>query len=98
MQEPDEHERRDVVRELVDVEGVSKGIMVSWTKGGGEGGGGSGTYLLTKAYPRPRIERQEYHRVRCQVLVQPFVEEPIGVELRRYGRERSEFERRQKIR
>ena len=62
--------------------------MVNCTKGGGGGGGGGGTYLLTEAYPRPRIERQEDHRVRCQVLVQPCVEEPIGVELRRYGKER----------
>jgi hypothetical protein len=38
-------------------------------------------YLLTKTDAGTGIERQEYKRLRCEILVKPVVKEAVGVEL-----------------
>lgn len=42
-------------------------------------------YLLPQAYPWAGIERQEYERVRGDVLANAVVEEPIRIEHIRYS-------------
>ena len=43
------------------------------------------TYLLPQAYPWAGVERQEYERVRGDVLANAVVEEPIRIEHIRYS-------------
>lgn len=39
-------------------------------------------YLLTKADPRPGIERNKNEGVRSQILMQTAIKEPVGIKLK----------------
>ena len=43
-------------------------------------------YLLPEADARPGVEWEEDERVRREVLVQTFVQEPVGIEFKCYTR------------